>query len=103
MLAHLSALCGFVIPLGNIIGPLLVWQIKKHEIPQVVGQAKEALNFQISCFIYLILSALLIFIVIGFPLMFAVGVFNLVCVIIAGLKANDGKPWQYPITIRFLK
>lgn len=103
MLAHLSALCGFIIPLGNIIGPVLVWQIKKHEIPAVVAHAKEALNFQISCFIYLVVAAILIFIVIGFPLMVAVGLFNLVCVIIAALKANDGRPWSYPITIRFLK
>lgn len=103
MLAHLSALCGFIIPLGNIIGPILVWQIKKHEMPAVVVHAKEALNFQISCFIYLVVSAILIAVVIGIPLMVAVGLFNLVCVIIAALKANDGRPWSYPITIRFLK
>lgn len=103
MLAHLSALSGFIIPFGSIIGPLLIWQIKKHEMPAVVEHAKEVLNFQISCIIYLLVAALLIFVVIGFPLMFAIAVFNLVCVIIAALKANDGKPWRYPGTIRFLK
>lgn len=103
MLAHLSALSGFIIPFGSIIGPVLIWQIKKHEMPAVVEHAKEVLNFQISCIIYLLVAALLIFVVIGFPLMFAIAVFNLVCVIIAALKANDGKPWRYPGTIRFLK
>lgn len=103
MLAHLSALAGFIIPFGNILGPIIVWQIKKHEMPVVVAHAKEALNFQLSCFIYLIVAAILIFIVIGIPLMVLIGLGNLVCVIIAALKANDGKPWQYPVTIRFLK
>lgn len=103
MLAHLSALAGFIIPFGNILGPIIVWQIKKHEMPVVVAHAKEALNFQLSCFIYLIVAAILILVVVGIPLMVLIGLGNLVCVIIAALKANDGKPWQYPVTIRFLK
>lgn len=102
MLAHLSALAGFVIPFGSIIGPLLVWQIKKHEMPAVVEHAKEVLNFQISCIIYLIVCIPLMFVIIGLPLMVAIGLFSLVCIIIASLKANDGKPWKYPLTIRFL-
>ena len=103
MFAHLSAFAGLLIPFGSIIGPILVWQIKKHELPAVVAHAKAALNFQISCFIYLVVSALLIFVFIGLPLMAAVAIFSIVCVIIAALKANDGKSWRYPLSIPFLK
>jgi len=102
MLAHLSALAGYVVPFGSILGPILVWQLKKHEFPTVVAHAREALNFQLSCIVYLLVSALLIFVVIGLPLLVLVGLFNLICVIIAGIKANDGIAWRYPLTIRFL-
>ena len=47
MFAHLSALTGFFIPFGNIIGPIVIWQLKK-EMPFVADQGKEALNFQTS-------------------------------------------------------
>lgn len=104
MLVHLSAFLGYVIPaVGWIVGPLLVWQIKKHELPAIEPHAKEVINFQISCLIYFLLAAMLTVIVIGLPLMFAIGLFNLVCVIIAALKANDGILWKYPLAIRFLK
>ncbi len=104
MLVHLSAFLGYVIPAaGWIIGPLLVWQIKKHELPAITPHAKEAINFQISCLIYFVIAMIFIVLVIGFPLMAAVGLFNLVCVIIAALKANDGILWKYPLSIRFLK
>ena len=51
MFCHLAALAGFIIPFGNIIGPLIVWQIKKEEFPFVEDQGKESLKFQISIFI----------------------------------------------------
>ena len=103
MLAHLSALSGYIVPFGSIIGPILVWQIKKHEMPAVVAHAKEVLNFQISCIIYLIVCIPLIAVLIGIPLMVVIGIGALVCVIIASMKANDGITWKYPLTIRFLK
>ena len=102
MLAHLSALGGFLIPFGNILGPIIVWQVKKHEMPAVVEHAKAVLNFQLSSLLYLIVSALLILVVIGIPLMVIIGLGNLICVIIGALKANDAKPWSYPLTIRFI-
>jgi uncharacterized protein len=101
-LCHLSALLGYVVPLGNFIGPLLVWQLKKNEFPSVDPHGKESLNFQISCLIYAIVSGLLIFVLIGIPLLVAVGVFDLVCVIIATIKVNNGDPWRYPLTLRLI-
>ena len=103
MLCHLSALAGFIIPLGNIIGPLVFWLIKKNEFPTVAAHGKESLNFQISMLIYAIVSGILCIVFIGFLLLAAVGITSLVCVIIASVKASNGVPFRYPLTIRFLK
>jgi uncharacterized protein len=103
MLTHLSALAGFIVPFGNVIGPLLVWQIKKNEMPSIEAHGKEALNFQISMAIYCIIATVLMLIAIGIVLLFALAIFGLVCTIMAGLKANNGELWRYPLTIRLLK
>ena len=103
MLCHLSALAGFFIPLGNLLGPLVVWLVKKNEIPSVDAHGKESLNFQISILIYAIVSGILVLVLIGFVLLIAVGIFSLVCIIIASIKASNGEPYRYPLTIRFLQ
>ena len=102
MLCHLSALAGYIIPFGNIVGPLVVWLIKKDEMPFVEDQGKEALNFQISVTIYVIVSFVLIFVLIGIFLLIAVGIFSLVMLIIAAIKANQGEAYRYPLCIRFI-
>jgi len=104
MFCHLAGLAGIVIPaVGNIVGPLIVWQIKKDEYPFVDEQGKEAVNFQISMTIYGLISAVLIFICVGFFLLAAVGVVDLVFLLIAAVKANNGQSYRYPLTIRFIK
>jgi uncharacterized protein len=110
MLCHLSALAGLVIPFGNIIGPLVVWLIKKDEMPLVNAYGKESLNFQISMTIYLIaagiIASILTVIAIGFllfPLLGLVGLADLVLVIIASVQANKGIAYHYPFTISFIK
>jgi len=104
MLCHLASLLGYsVIPFGHILGPLIVWQMKKNESPFVDDQGKEALNFQISMTLYLILAALTICVVVGVVLTPAVAIFGLVMTIIAGIKANQGVTYRYPLTIRLIK
>jgi uncharacterized Tic20 family protein len=103
MLCHLGALAGYLIPFGNIVGPLVVWLIKKEQMPFVDDQGKESLNFQISVTIYAIVSGILILALIGFLLLPAVLIFGLVMVIIAAVKANGGEAYRYPLCIRFLK
>jgi len=102
MFCHLSGLAGFIFPFGNIIAPLVIWLIKKEEYALVNDQGKEALNFQISMTIYIIASVILIFLVIGIPLLIILGIFSLIVVIIAAIKANEGEKYRYPLTIRFL-
>lgn len=101
MLCHLAALAGFIFPFGNIIGPLIIWAIKKDEFPWVDHQGRESLNFQISMTIYLIISAFLIIILIGIFLLVALGILNLIFVIMASIKANNGEEFSYPLSIRF--
>jgi uncharacterized Tic20 family protein len=110
MLCHLSALAGFVIPFGNILGPLLVWQIKKNEIPSVEAHGKAALNFQITvtiaALIGMVVAIVLSFVCVGFlliPLVILIGLAGLVFAIIAGIKANDGKDYKYPFSFNLIK
>lgn len=103
MLAHLTALSGFVIPFGFIIGPLIVWLIKKEDSAFVDDQGKEALNFQISIIIYCAVSAILILVVIGVFLLIALGILDVIFVIIASVKANSGEKYRYPLTLRLIR
>jgi hypothetical protein len=103
MLCHLSALSGFIIPFGSLLGPLVVWQIKKNQYPIVDDQGKEALNFQITVTLAAIVSAILIVLLIGIFLLIAVGVASLVFTIIAAIKANNGETYRYPFALRLIK
>lgn len=102
MACHLAAFAGWVIPLGWILGPLVVWLIKRTQFPFVDEQGKEALNFHISLLIYGIAAGILCLILIGFLLLIALGIFQIVFVIIAAIKASNGKNYRYPLTIRFI-
>jgi uncharacterized Tic20 family protein len=102
MFAHIGTFSSMFVPLGNIIAPIVIWQLKKNESPFVVEQAKESLNFQITLMIYAVISFLLVFIVIGFFLIFGLVIFGLIIVIVAGVKANDGEHYRYPMSIRFI-
>jgi uncharacterized Tic20 family protein len=104
MFCHLAAFGGIVVPvIGCVVGPLVVWQIKKEEFPFVDHHGKEAVNFQISVLIYAIVAGLLCFACVGFVLLPAVYIFDLIFVLIAAVKANDGERYRYPLTIRFIK
>ncbi|MFC5524933.1 DUF4870 domain-containing protein [Rhodanobacter ginsengisoli] len=102
MFAHLSALFGLVIPLGSIIGPLVIWLIKKDTMPFVNDQGKEALNFNITVAIAAIVCWILVFVLIGFLLLPAVAIAWLVFVIIATIKSNEGTTYRYPFTLRLV-
>ncbi|MBS0218945.1 MAG: DUF4870 domain-containing protein [Proteobacteria bacterium] len=103
MIAHLSALAGLIVPFGHVLGPLIVWLVKKDTMPFVDDQGKEALNFQITLSIALFITGLLIFVVIGMLLMPLVGLAGLILTVIAGIKANEGVAYRYPFTLRLIK
>ena len=103
MLCHLSALAGLVIPVGNIVAPLVVWLIKKDEMPLVDDQGKEALNFQLTIMFAMIAAGILTFLCIGALLMPVIMVLDLVFSIIACVKASNGEDYRYPLCIRLVK
>ncbi len=103
MLCHLLALCGIVIPFGNIIGPLIIWLVKKEEDPFIDECGKESLNFQITLTIASIISGALTCIVVGFSLLPVVIIGGIVFVIIASVKTNQGEMYRYPLNIRIIK
>ena len=104
MLCHLASFAGFTgIPFGNILGPLLVWLLKREESLFIDAHGKEALNFQISVTIYAIVCAVLILILIGLVLLVILILFALISVIIAAVQANGGAEYRYRLAIRFIK
>src|SRR5450432_681964 len=102
MFIHLSALCGLVgVPLGHIVGPLVLWLVKREGNPTLDAHGKEVLNFQISCYIYGVISLILILVLVGLVLFPLVVILNLVFTIIGAVKAGKGEFYRYPLTIRF--
>ena len=101
---HLSALAGFVVPaFGHILGPLIVWLIKRGESSEIDAHGKEALNFQISMLIYNLAAGVLCLVLVGFLLLVVLHFLNLVLVIVASIQASEGKLYRYPLTIRLVK
>jgi uncharacterized protein len=102
MIAHLSALIGLVITL-SFVGPLIVMLAQGPKSRFVRDQAVEALNFNITVFIAIVVSILLIFVIIGIVLLPVIVIAWLVFTIIGAITANDGRPYRYPINIRMVK
>lgn len=107
VLCHASALAGFFVPaLGHIIGPLVIWLLKRDDFPEVDEHGKESLNFQLSLFLYAAAILALCFVLIGIfllPLLALLHLLNVVLVIVASVRASEGKFYRYPLTIRLLK
>jgi uncharacterized Tic20 family protein len=100
---HLSVLAGFLVPLAGLVVPFVIWQLKKDELPGIDAHGKNAVNWILSGMIYGVVSVLLVFVIIGIPMLMALGALGVVFPIIAGIKANDGELWKYPMSITFLK
>jgi uncharacterized Tic20 family protein len=87
--------------LGGLIVPIVIWQLKKNELPGIDAHGKNAANWIISHIIYVVLCVLLILAVIGIPLLVALGIISIIFPIVAALKANSGEVWKYPLAIPF--
>ena len=115
MFAHLSAIVGAVLTSalgggwGCFIGPLVIWLMKKDTMPFVADQAKEALNFNITLAIIMVALVLFSFLTLGvgflitIPIMILISIGALVLIVMAAIKANEGKAYRYPLTIRLIK
>ncbi len=104
MLCHYAAFCWFLLPMiGNVLGPLILWQLKRESDPFIDDQGREALNFQITFSVWMMIAGILAWVIIGFALIPLISLVALVLVIIAGMRANEGKRYRYPFCWRVLK
>ena len=104
VLCHASALIGFLVPgAGHILAPLIVWLVKRGDSTEVDEHGKESLNFQITMLLYSIVAGILCLVLIGFALLAILHLLNVVLVIVASLRASEGKLYRYPFTIRLIK
>ena len=101
---HLSSLLAYTfIPLANVLGPLVVWLVKKDQIPALDAHGKEAVNFNISLAIYVLVCIPLTLVLIGIPLIVGLLALHLVVTIIAAVKASNGELFRYPLSIKFIR
>jgi hypothetical protein len=115
MAAHLCGLAWLMggtslifFPFGGLVlltmlGPFIIWRTKGQSMPFVAEQAKESLNFQITVFLLGLLFLSLALVLIGFVLLWVLGLVDLVLVIIAAVQVSDGKPYRYPFCLRLVK
>lgn len=108
LIGHLSAFSAFVTLVGGILGPLIVWLVKRDTLPFAAAQAKEALNFNITVAIAFValgvftIMTLGIGVVLTWPIGLALFVAWFVLTIVAAVKANDGVAYRYPFTLRLV-
>ncbi len=106
MFAHLAAFVAMVplIPvIGMILGPLVVWLLKKEDMPLVAENGKEALNFNISMFIAYCIALILCIILIGIPILFGLIIFHFIVTILAAIKASEGGVYKYPFSLKLIQ
>jgi len=104
MFAHLAALALYIgIPFGNVLGPLVVWLVKRDESAIVDDHGKRSLNFQISMTLWMLCCVPLCLVFVGFILIPILAIVGLIYVILNGINASKGLPISYPLTINFIK
>ncbi|MEO7935078.1 MAG: DUF4870 domain-containing protein [Dokdonella sp.] len=110
LLAHLSAFSAFIVTgVGGVLGPLIIWLVKRDTLPFAADQAKEALNFNITVLISAAALVLFSIITVGIgllitvPLGFALFFYWLIFTIIAAVNANNGVRYRYPLTLRLVQ
>lgn len=102
ILVHATAFVGFVFPFGNILAPLIVWVIKKEDSQFVDENGRQAVNFQITWTIFLVIAAASILVLIGLVLLPIVGLAWLILVVLATINASNEEVYEYPLTFEFI-
>lgn len=104
VVAHLSQLLDFITGIGGLIVPLILWITQKEKVLKMDEQGKQIINFQISTFIYSLLCIPLILLLgLGILGFIVLGILVLIFPIINAVKASNGEPTYYPLSIQFLK
>jgi len=96
---HASALVGLFVPFGNVLAPLVVWLIKREESEFVDANGKEALNFQITWTVLLVLALLSVLVGVGVLVAPIVALAWVVLVVLATVRASENEVYDYPLTV----
>lgn len=99
MFIHFSLLAGWVVPFAGLVVPILLWQMKKDELPGIVPHAHVVLNWIVTSLVYALISLVLTIVLIGILGFIVLAIATLIFAIVGGVKANEGKVWEYPGTI----
>jgi uncharacterized Tic20 family protein len=103
MLMHLSQFAGAIVPLAGFAMPIIMWSTQKDKSPSIDTHGKNIINFMISYIIYAIICIILTLVVIGIFGLIALGIGSLIFIIIGAVRANEGRIYEYPLTIKFLQ
>ena len=103
MLMHLSQFAGIIVPFGGIALPIIMWATNKDKSSIIDQHGKNILNWMISFYIYVSISAILILLIIGVFALITLGLIAIIFAIIGAVKANNKEMFNYPLTIQFLK
>ena len=103
MLMHLSQFAGIIVPFGGIALPIIMWATNKDKSSIIDQHGKNILNWMISFYIYVSISAILILLIVGIFALIALGVIAVIFAIIGAIKANNKELFNYPLTITFIK
>jgi hypothetical protein len=102
-LLHLSLLAGYtVVPLAGMIAPIIIWQIKKNELPEIDVHGRNVVNWIISSIIYGAIGFVLTFVIVGWLVFLALYILGIVFPVIGALQANKGIAWKYPLAFNFV-
>ena len=97
---HLSSLAGYIIPLGGVIVPIIIWKVKS-ESAVIAGIAKQTLLLNVIVFVVSLATAVLWITIILIPLVIlfwiALMIAALVLPIVGAIKASQGDYYRYPV------
>lgn len=102
-LIHLSQFCGYLVPLGGFIVPILLWQMRNKDSALIDQNGRVVMNWIISHLIWWVIAVTLSFVLIGLPILWFLGIVTVVFPVVGAFQALRGKVWGYPGSIPFLK
>jgi uncharacterized Tic20 family protein len=101
-LMHVSQFAGYILVGLGFFAPVILWLINRDYSERIDSTGRNIINFMLTWLIYFVVATILCVFFIGIPILFALIALHALFVIIATIKANDGKDWMYPFTIQFL-
>jgi len=103
VICHLSAMLMYLTVIGGFIAPLVIWLLKRDQMPFVADQGRETLNFQITILLALAGACVLMLVLIGIPLFWGLLLFHFVMTIVATVRVSEGVLYRYPFCWRVLR